>query len=211
MNRIVDFSDFFGAVEKMGVGAMEMVEMEMKQRGMYIARQLSFKDVTFKVDEVPLTQELIDIYDKAVKLWVQMVQSFKEAAELVNPDPKMRKTMWAQFWSAHQRFFKYMCIAAKVEHAIKVASKAVKCGKCVVIGLQFPDEARTLKQIGELSDFVPTTKSVLQSLVENHFPAPDRSQVFDLLGHGQNSILGQSGIDHESNQEAGMNLFHFFI
>lgn len=24
------------------------------------------------------------------------------------------KMVWAQFWSAHQRFFKYLCIGAKV-------------------------------------------------------------------------------------------------
>ena len=38
-----DFSDFLGAVEKRGVGAMEIVAMDMKLRGMYIARQLSFQ------------------------------------------------------------------------------------------------------------------------------------------------------------------------
>ena len=31
------------AVEKRGVGAMEIVAMDMKLRGMYIARQLSFQ------------------------------------------------------------------------------------------------------------------------------------------------------------------------
>lgn len=135
--------------------------MEMKHRGMYIARQLSFKDVTFKVDEVSLSKDFIKVYDDSVKLWVQLLQSFTEAAELVNAEQRMRKTMWAQFWSAHQRFFKYLCIAAKVRHAVKVASDAVKCGKCVVIGLQSTGEARTLEQIeneGELSDFVSTAK-----------------------------------------------------
>ena len=33
-----DFNDFLGAVEKRGVGAMEIVAMDMKLRGMYIAR-----------------------------------------------------------------------------------------------------------------------------------------------------------------------------
>ena len=40
--------------------------------------------------------------------------------------------------------------------------EAVKCGKCVVIGLQSTGEARTLEQLerddGELSDFVSTAK-----------------------------------------------------
>ena len=38
-----DFNEFLAAVEKRGVGAMEIVAMDMKLRGMYIARQLSFQ------------------------------------------------------------------------------------------------------------------------------------------------------------------------
>lgn len=51
-----------------GVGAMEIVAMDMKLRGMYIARQLSFHGVSFKVDDVPLTKEFIQMYDNSVKL-----------------------------------------------------------------------------------------------------------------------------------------------
>lgn len=51
-----------------GVGAMEIVAMDMKLRGMYIARQLSFTGVTFKIEEVPLTQDYIKMYNKAVRL-----------------------------------------------------------------------------------------------------------------------------------------------
>lgn len=51
-----------------GVGAMEIVAMDMKLRGMYIARQLSFTGVTFKIEEVPLSQKYISMYNKSVKL-----------------------------------------------------------------------------------------------------------------------------------------------
>lgn len=51
-----------------GVGAMEIVAMDMKLRGMYIARQLSFQGVTFKIEEVPLTQNYIKMYNKSVRL-----------------------------------------------------------------------------------------------------------------------------------------------
>ena len=37
--------------------------------------------------------------------------------------------MWGQFWSAHQRFFKYLCISAKVKHCVKLARDAVKNNK----------------------------------------------------------------------------------
>lgn len=51
-----------------GVGAMEIVAMDMKLRGMYIARQLSFHGVSFKIEEVPLSTEFSNVYDNAVKL-----------------------------------------------------------------------------------------------------------------------------------------------
>lgn len=47
---------------------MEIVAMDMKLRGMYIARQLSFTGVTFKIEEVPLSQQYIGMYNKSVKL-----------------------------------------------------------------------------------------------------------------------------------------------
>uniref|UniRef100_A0A1Q3F8H9 Putative nuclear helicase mop-3/sno dead-box superfamily n=1 Tax=Culex tarsalis TaxID=7177 RepID=A0A1Q3F8H9_CULTA len=180
------FMDFITAVEKRGVGAMEIVAMDMKLRGMYIARQLSFHGVTFKIEEVPLTKDFRQVYDESVELWVEAMQKFTEAAELIDAENRMKKTMWGQFWSAHQRFFKYLCIASKVNHAVKVSREAIKYGKCVVIGLQSTGEARTLEQLerddGELSDFVSTAKGVFQSLVEKHFPAPDRTRINRLLG-----------------------------
>ncbi|XP_055317524.1 protein strawberry notch isoform X2 [Sitodiplosis mosellana] len=180
------FNEFITAVEKRGVGAMEIVAMDMKLRGMYIARQLSFHGVTFNIEEVPLSGSFRKSYDESVELWVEAMQKFTEAAELIDAESRMKKTMWGQFWSAHQRFFKYLCIASKVEHAVKVARESIKMGKCVVIGLQSTGEARTLEQLeredGELSDFVSTAKGVFQSLVEKHFPAPDRNRINRLLG-----------------------------
>ena len=42
-----------------------------------------------------------------------------------------------QFWGSHQRFFRSLCIASKVDKAIELAKKAVnEDGHCCVIGLQ---------------------------------------------------------------------------
>uniref|UniRef100_A0A4W5QXH6 Protein strawberry notch homolog 1 n=1 Tax=Hucho hucho TaxID=62062 RepID=A0A4W5QXH6_9TELE len=181
-----EFSNFIQAVERRGVGAMEIVAMDMKLRGMYIARQLSFTGVTFKIEEVPLTTHYIKMYNKSVRLWVAAREKFQAAANLMDAEQRMKKSMWGQFWSAHQRFFKYLCIASKVRRVVQLAREEVKNGKCVVIGLQSTGEARTLEALeeggGELNDFVSTAKGVLQSLVEKHFPAPDREKLFSLLG-----------------------------
>uniref|UniRef100_A0A6I8SVM9 Protein strawberry notch homolog 1 n=1 Tax=Xenopus tropicalis TaxID=8364 RepID=A0A6I8SVM9_XENTR len=181
-----EFNDFIQAVERRGVGAMEIVAMDMKLRGMYIARQLSFTGVTFKIEEVPLGHDYVKMYNKSVKLWVLARERFQQAADLIDAEQRMKKSMWGQFWSAHQRFFKYLCIASKVRRVVQLAREEIKNGKCVVIGLQSTGEARTLEALeeggGELNDFVSTARGVLQSLIEKHFPAPDRKKLFSLLG-----------------------------
>ncbi len=47
---------------------MELVAMDMKLRGQYIARQLSFKGVSFKIEEVPIPKEFYKVYNESVKL-----------------------------------------------------------------------------------------------------------------------------------------------
>merc|ERR1719397_244694 len=188
---------------------MEIVAMDMKLRGMYIARQLSFEGVTFRIDEVELSDKMRDIYNKSVDLWVEMLHKFTESADLI--DAEMKITMWGQFWSSHQRFFKYLCIASKVKHVCKVSEAEQRLGKCVVIGLQSTGEARTLEQVEkeeELSDFVSTSKGVLSSLVEKHFPAPDRGKITKILGLGgkQTTILDELGISTEKNGKKKDNL-----
>jgi hypothetical protein len=58
--------------------------------------------------------------------WVEAMRKFQDAAELVDAEQRMKKTMWGQFWSSHQRFFKYLCIAAKVKHAVHISRFALK-------------------------------------------------------------------------------------
>ncbi|XP_073258615.1 protein strawberry notch homolog 1-like isoform X3 [Porites lutea] len=153
-----EFSDFIQAVERRGVGAMEIVAMDMKLRGMYMTRQLSFNGVTFDIKELPLTKDFIDMYDASVKLWTEAREKFEKAADLMAVDNRTKKTVWGQFWSAHQ---------------------------CIIVGLQSTGEASTLEQLdeagGELTDFVSTAKGVLQALIKKQFPAPDR-KVADLFG-----------------------------
>merc|ERR1719350_1941931 len=201
-----DFNEFLAAVEKRGVGAMEIVAMDMKLRGMYIARQLSFQGVTFRIDEVELSGKMSKIYNDSVDLWVELLHKFTEAADLIDADKKMKKTMWGQFWSSHQRFFKYLCIASKVKHVCQISESEQRLGKCIVIGLQSTGEARTLEQVEreeELSDFVSTSKGVLQSLVEKHFPAPDRGKITKILGIGkQSTLLDELGINTKNKNQS---------
>lgn len=93
--------------------------------------------------------------------WVEAKQKFTVASKLINAGDRNDKLMWNRFWSAHQRFFKYLCIASKVEHAARIANESIEMFKCVVIGLQSTGELQTREQLdqadsSELSDFVST-------------------------------------------------------
>ncbi|XP_062868520.1 si:ch73-63e15.2 [Trichomycterus rosablanca] len=167
------FEDFLHAIEKRGVGAMEIVAMDMKVSGMYIARQLSFSGVSFRIEEISLDPDFTLVYNKAAKLWAEALAVFTQAADLLGMVSK--KPLWGQFWSSHQRFFKYLCIASKVRCLVELAKKELGAGKCVVIGLQSTGEARTREVLdeneGHLDKFVSAAEGVFQSLVQKHFPS----------------------------------------
>uniref|UniRef100_A0AAY4EJS9 Protein strawberry notch homolog 2 n=1 Tax=Denticeps clupeoides TaxID=299321 RepID=A0AAY4EJS9_9TELE len=138
------FEDFLHAIEKRGVGAMEIVAMDMKVSGMYIARQLSFSGVSFRIEEIALDNEFKLVYNKAARLVSVKPEQAADTLGLVS-----RKSLWGQFWSSHQRFFKYLCIAAKVRRLVELAETEMKQGKCIVIGLQSTGEARTREVLDE--------------------------------------------------------------
>ncbi|KAI5092738.1 strawberry notch-like 2a [Silurus meridionalis] len=166
------FEDFLHAIEKRGVGAMEIVAMDMKVSGMYIARQLSFSGVSFRIEEIALDEEIKVVYNKAARLWAEALEVFTRAADMLGL--VSRKSLWGQFWSSHQRFFKYLCIAAKVRRLVELAKAEMNQGKCIVIGLQSTGEARTREVLdendGHLDRFVSAAEGVFQSLVQKHFP-----------------------------------------
>lgn len=47
---------------------MEIVAMDMKVSGMYIARQLSFSGVSFRIEEIGLDSDFKLVYNKAARL-----------------------------------------------------------------------------------------------------------------------------------------------
>ena len=96
------------------------------------------------------------------------------------------KHLKGQFWSSHQRFFRSLCIASKVDKAIEIAKKAVnEDNMCCVIGLQSTGEARAKgaaktsgidldKGSGEFNDFVSAPNEDLKRIIMQMFPLPPK-------------------------------------
>ena len=100
-SAFTDFSDFQKQLEKRGVGALEMLAIEMKTQGMYVSRGLGFQNAEFILDECEMTPDDADMYDQAVALWQDIFSELKQI-------PGAEKGQGKLYWGAVQRFFKQM-------------------------------------------------------------------------------------------------------
>ena len=63
-----DFEAFLDSMKKRGVSFLEMLSMEMKAEGYYVARGLSFKEAEFLEMDCKLTTEQRPTYDAAAQV-----------------------------------------------------------------------------------------------------------------------------------------------
>ncbi|KAL3775057.1 hypothetical protein ACHAW5_001191 [Stephanodiscus triporus] len=190
------FESFHGALAKRGVGAMEMLALEMKRKGMFLARTLSWDGAEFHTLEVKLSEEATRRYDGAVRWWLNVKNEINSALEFMNiPAPKL---LWSIYWSAHQRFSREMCICAKIDAVVAQAKQYLQNDDhAIVIGLQSTGEAGmevALEELAEsaaesagrrvhhsdagkidfedmsLTGLVSTCASVMSNFIRNHFP-----------------------------------------
>ena len=166
------FTDFAAKIgnDRVGFGAMELVSLDMKQRGMYLSRALSYRDAKFETIDVALSPEQTRVYDSCARFWQTMQQCFEEARDKVNECDGWvaPKHAMSQFWGAHQRFFRQLCMAMKVPTVVQMAKAARKAGKCVVIGLQTTGEARLKEAMAsedDLEDFRGTQVSAQSPVI----------------------------------------------
>ncbi|KAL4359884.1 hypothetical protein HN51_020073 [Arachis hypogaea] len=177
-----DFREFLGALDRGGVGALELVAMDMKARGMYLCRTLSYKGAEFEVIEAPLEDEMMDMYKKAAEFWAELrVELLTASAFLNDKDKPNSSQLWRLYWASHQRFFRHMCMSAKVPATVRLAKQALSEDKCVVIGLQSTGEARTEEAVtrygSELDDFVSGPRELLLKFVEENYPLPEKPEL----------------------------------
>ncbi|PIN20889.1 hypothetical protein CDL12_06408 [Handroanthus impetiginosus] len=175
-----DFREFLVAMDKGGVGALELVAMDMKARGMYVCRTLSYKGAEFEVVEVPLEDEMMDMYGKAAEFWAELRVELLSASTFLNNEKPNSSQLWRLYWANHQRFFRHMCMSAKVPAVVRLSQQALADDKCVVIGLQSTGEARTEEAVTkyglELDDFISGPRELLLKFVEENYPLPDKPE-----------------------------------
>ncbi|PSR92586.1 Protein strawberry notch like [Actinidia chinensis var. chinensis] len=175
-----NFHEFLGALEKGGVGALELVAMDMKARGMYVCRTLSYQGVEFEIVEAPLEAKMMEMYKKAAEFWAELRVELLSASAFLSSEKPNSSQLWRLYWASHQRFFRHMCMSAKVPAVVRLAKQALTDYKCVVIGLQSTGEARTEEAVTkyglELDDFVSGPRELLLKFVEENYPLPEKPE-----------------------------------
>ena len=135
-----DFAAFRRSLEKRGLGSLELLALELKTKGSFMARTLSWEGAEFQTATVPLDEHQQRMYDRCVSWWNKCQTDLAAALELLNNLPRggssTARQVWGTFWAAHQRCFKELAICAKVPFLARDALQHIhQEGCCVVFGL----------------------------------------------------------------------------
>jgi hypothetical protein len=99
---------------------------------------LSYEGAEFQLSMIQMEPVFQVQYARAAAVWQLMdLIAFKEEVFAKT----RRNGIGSIFWADHQRFFKSMLMAAKVQALAHEAREAIKAGFSVVIGLQSTGEA----------------------------------------------------------------------
>ena len=171
--------DFASALGRGGVGASEILAMELKSRGLLVARSLSFDGTSFETVACPLSNEQRRTYDAACALWADLLESARrrEAQEDIK--------IGTIYWGEHLRFFQQLLVSSKVDAAAERVRAALAAGEAVVIGMQSTGTAATEAAAGRLAgsgsratnDAAPGSAAVLgDGQGQGQGPGPEQGQ-----------------------------------
>ena len=138
-----DHKTFEKSLQANGVAAMELVAMDMKARGLFLSRTLSYAGAEFTTSLLPAPGEYKIMYNSAVTIWYN-------ARELLNrmiEEGEAEKSVMKLYWAFHLEFFKQLALGAKVDGLVQKVKDARKSDYCVVIGMQTTGEAATKKKM----------------------------------------------------------------
>ncbi|KAJ1450345.1 P-loop containing NTP hydrolase pore-1-domain-containing protein [Pelagophyceae sp. CCMP2097] len=170
------FKGFAETMEKRGVGALEMLALELKVSGAYVSRGLSWQKCEFDHLKCALPSDRRAMYDRLAAWWRALRRALGHALKVAN----MAKggPVWQRFWGTQLRFFKEVQTSCKVPFVVAEAKAALAAGQCVVIGLQSTGEAgldAVMREMGKqpgdtVKDFVAAAKVAARQYVLQFFP-----------------------------------------
>jgi len=144
------FENFKKCLDDRGIGGLELLSLEMKMSGGFVARTLSWEGAEFSTNRVELNQAQEAVYNSSSVFWKTVKGKIAEAVEHIKknvPNGSTNKFVMRVFWAAQQRFFKELAVNAKLPWLIEDIKSSLEQGRHVVVGLQTTGEAGTLQTL----------------------------------------------------------------
>ena len=219
------FPDFKRFVEKRGTGCMELLASDLKSRGAYLARTLSYEGATFDTEKVPLDDSQKSTIDECADYWFTLLQCLEQAASIAHLDTKAAKQLLMLYWGGHLRFFQQLVLGLKVDAVVKLTEESLAAGKCCVIGLQSTGEAGLTEWLGDqdadgsigttgVTDTLPSLPRIiveqllkkLRAMIDHQFsesadPLDTARAMTKILSQGDNEDGSDDGGDEEDDED----------
>jgi len=183
--------EFVNQISSAGISAMEVVARDLKSLGGYLARNISYKGVTFERLEHVLTEDERAVYDRLCDAWQVVLRDVGGALELTNTGGKQRASAMAQFWGAELRFFDQVITGFQADEVIRAVEKDLNAGYSVCVQLTSTGHAATMRALaalgkeGSLEDFDASPRDILIGWVRSSFPT---TQFVDSIDENGNEV-----------------------
>lgn len=172
---------FVAEIEKGGIAAMELIARDMKQLGLYTARNLSYDGVEYDRIEHKLDDNQREIYDTLAEAWQGVLRNIDAALEETGgeKDGRAKAAAYSAFWGAHQRFFNQIVTAMQMPSVIEAVEKDLAEGRQAVLQLTNTNEASQERSAAkattaeEIEDLDITPRDQIIQLVEKSFPTQE--------------------------------------
>ena len=206
-----DKGTFATEVQKGGLATMEVFAQELKANGLYVARSLSFDDVTYERMTHPLTPQQRAVYDEMAKAWQIVYANIQEALAITgaNQNGQAKGNARAKFYSAQQRFFSQVLTALQMPTVLERIQQDLDAGHAVVIQLYNTNEAqqdRELERIeqegGDLSEVDLSPKKILLEYLDKAYPTQQFETYTDEDGNERSRPVVDSEKRPVKNAEA---------
>ena len=191
---------FIAQVAGHGISVAEIVARDMKALGVYMARSLSFAEVTYSRCEHELTANQVAMYDRLAEAWQVVLKNVDQALELTDGAScaNTKSAALSAFWSANQRFFNQVLTSMQMPSVLDQIDQDLAAGKSIVLQLVNTFEAAQSRAIAransqeELDELDMTPRDILIQFVENSFPLFAHEEYKDADGNVRSRIVTDS-------------------
>lgn len=184
-------TSFIGRMVEGGLAAMEVVAQNIKAMGLYVARQLSYRGVTYERMEHKLTPKQREVYDEMARAWQIILNNINEALAATGgaDDKDAKGAARGKLYGAQQRFFNQVLTSLQMPTVLESMQKQLDAGNAVVLQLVNTNEASQQREVdkvmaeeGDLEDVDITPREILMSYLRSAFPTAQMEEYLDESG-----------------------------